>query len=297
MKIEKLSESLYHIKANIPQTRFAFSFYLITEGGGVLIEPGPAGLVPSLLEGMKQVGLQGLAYIIPTHIHLDHGGGCGKLAGLFPKSRVVIHPRAQKHLLDPTRLIEGTRMAYGNDFESQYGPILPVSKTQLVIPEDGEILEPKGRALQIIYAPGHAPHQIAIFDKKTGGLFCGEALGIPLPGDEELVLPSVSIQDFNPDLYVETINKLRQLNPKVLYFSHQGGVRDSVPLIDRLLRNMEVLRVVVPEKLRKGEPVEVIVEHTLELLPGGDQKNPVVMAILQETIMGFAYYYKRKGWS
>ena len=242
MKIETIAESLYRLEVILPRGRYLFTVYLIDAGGGVLIEPGPASIVPSIQEGMKQLGMKGLSYIIPTHIHMDHGGGSGALAVLFPQARVVVHPRGLKHMLDPSRLIEGTKKAYGDDFELKYGAILPVPQFQLVVPADGETLSINGRKLQIVYAPGHAPHQIAIFDKKTSGLFCGEALGVPLPGEEGVALPAVSVADFNPDLYVETIQKLKQLNPRVLYFSHNGGVRDPDKLFDSLEHNMRFLR-------------------------------------------------------
>lgn len=200
LKIEIIADSLYRLEVRLSRARYIFAVYLMDEGGGVLIEPGPGSIIPSIQEGMKQLGMKGLSYIIPTHIHLDHGGGSGALAALFPQAKVVVHPRGLKHLLDPSRLIEGTKQAYGDDFALQYGAILPVSQSQLMVPVDGETLSINGPELQMVYAPGHAPHQIAILDKKTGGLFCGEALGIPISGKEFLALPAVSVADFNPDL-------------------------------------------------------------------------------------------------
>lgn len=42
-------------------------------------------------------------YIIVTHIHLDHAGGTSKLAKLCPNAKVLAHPRAAPHLIDPSR--------------------------------------------------------------------------------------------------------------------------------------------------------------------------------------------------
>src|SRR4030042_3430657 len=133
MKIEPIAESLYRLEIRFSSARYVFAVYLIAEGGGVLLEPGPARIIPSIQEGMKQLGMKGLSYIIPTHIHLDHGGGSGELAALFPQAKVVVHPRGLKHLLDPSRLIEGTKKAYGDDFELKYGAIRPVPQSQLVV--------------------------------------------------------------------------------------------------------------------------------------------------------------------
>jgi glyoxylase-like metal-dependent hydrolase (beta-lactamase superfamily II) len=295
LKIETIAASLYRLEVRSPRARYIFAVYLMDEGGGVLLEPGPASIIPSIQEGMKQLGVKGLSYIIPTHIHMDHGGGSGALAALFPQAKVVVHPRGLKHMLDPSRLIEGTKKAYGDDFELKYGAILPVPPSQLVVPVDGEVLSIKGRELQIFYAPGHAPHQIAIFDKKTGGLFCGEALGIPIPGKEDFALPAVSVQDFNPDLYLETIEKLKRLTPRVLYYSHQGGVQNPDKLINSLEQNMPCLRDGTFEGLKRGETVEGIEKRIGEMLPSLLWRKKGLRSLRKETILGFATYYKRKG--
>jgi glyoxylase-like metal-dependent hydrolase (beta-lactamase superfamily II) len=295
LKIETIAASLYRLEVRSPRARYIFAVYLLDEGGGVLLEPGPASIIPSILEGMKQLGMKGLSYIIPTHIHMDHGGGSGALAALFPQAKVVVHPRGLKHMLDPSRLIEGTRKAYGDNFESLYDAILPVPESQLVVPEDGETLNLDGRGLQIVYTPGHAPHQIAIFDKKTSGLFCGEALGIPLLGKEGFALPAISVPDFNPDLYLETIEKLKKLTPRALYYSHQGGVQNPDQFINSLEKNMRLLRDGIFEGLKRGETVVGIEKRIGEMLPSLLWRNKGLRSLRKETIIGFATYYKRKG--
>ncbi len=187
--IEEVAEKIYTMEVRIPKVDTMFTVYLIHEEKGVLIEPGPTAAIHSIQKAMKQLGITDLAYIIPTHIHIDHAGAIGSLARLFPRAKVLLHPMGAKHAKDPTRLIESTKMAFGDDFEDLYGPILPVPESQVETPDDGATISFDGRELQVIYAPGHAPHHIAIFDRKTKGLFSGEALGLPLPGAESSALP------------------------------------------------------------------------------------------------------------
>jgi glyoxylase-like metal-dependent hydrolase (beta-lactamase superfamily II) len=110
-----------------------------------------------------------------------------------------------KHAVDPTRLIESTKMAFGDDFEDFYGSILPVPEPQVETPGDGATISIDGRELQVIYAPGHAPHHIAIFDRKTKGLFSGEALGLPQPGAESSPFPVAAPPSFDIEVYLETM--------------------------------------------------------------------------------------------
>ena len=294
MKIEEVAEATYRLETILPGAHYTFSVYLIRETEGVLIEPGPASMVPSVQEGMKQLGIQSLSYIIPTHIHLDHGGGSGRLAELFPHARVVLHPRGAKHIADPSRLIEGTKMAYGNDFELTYGPILPVPEPQIKIPADGEMISINGRALQIVYAPGHALHHIAVYDRKTGGLFCGEALGQPIRGGENTALPSVSAQDFYLDLYLETIQKLKKLKPRMLFYSHDGGAQEPGELISRLTESTQMLGNVILQGLRNGESTESINREIHELLSNHLGVKTEAMS-METTIQGYTAYFRKKG--
>ena len=294
MKIEEVAEATYRLETILPGAGYTFSVYLIRETEGVLIEPGPASMIPYIQEGMKQLGIHSLSYIIPTHIHLDHGGGAGRLAELFPHARVVLHPRGAKHVADPSRLIEGTKMAYGDDFEFTYGPILPVPEPQIKIPADGEMISINGRELQIVYAPGHALHHIAVYDKKTGGLFCGEALGLPIPGDECSALPSVSAQDFYLDLYLETIQKLKKLKPRMLFYSHEGGVREPVGLISSLMESTLTLGDVILEGLRNGGSTESIERRIQELLSSRLGVKAEAMS-METTILGYTAYFRKKG--
>ncbi len=294
MKIEEVAEATYCLETILPNANYTFSAYLIRETEGVLIEPGPATMIPSIQEGMKQLGMQSLYYIIPTHIHLDHGGGVGRLAELFPQARVMLHPRGARHIVDPSRLVEGTRKAYGDDFELTYGPILPVPDSQIMVPADGEVISINGRELQIFYAPGHALHQIAIYDRKTGGLFCGEALGQPLASDADTVLPSVSAQDFYLDLYLETIEKLEKLKPRLLFYSHNGGVREPADLISSLKESTLILDNAIFAGLKKSEATEAIERRIQESLSSqlGIRVDNMSM---ETTIIGYATYYRRKG--
>ena len=195
-------------------------------GVQVLIETGPAVVAPAVLDAIRQLGHDPsrLSYIILTHIHLDHAGGAGTLARQFPQLKVLVHQRGARHLFDPSRLIEGTRQAFGERFEDEYGPILPVPERQVRAVEDGEAIPQGDRELRRIYAPGHAPHQICIHDTKSQGIFSGEALGTPQDS-------SVSrVAGFDLDAALATIDKLSQLKPMIVFHSHGGGSREVANL-------------------------------------------------------------------
>ena len=294
MIIEEVAEATYRIEVQIPGARYIFSVYLLAEKEAILIEPGPTVVVPFILEGMKRLGIEELSVIIPTHIHMDHGGGAGKLAELFPRAKVVVHPRAAKHAIDPSRLIASTRTVYGDDFEDIYGPILPIEESQVEVAEDGDVIHAGGRQLRIIHAPGHTFHHMAIFDEKTGGLFCGEALGLTMPGAESTVLPSVSVGDLDVDQYLESIEKLSKLRPRILFCPHEVGVRAPEDIIPRIAESTMMLRDLILEGYKEGRSIEDIDLEIQERFSGHPGAGEGAMS-MKAIILGYSAYFKKKG--
>jgi len=294
MDIQTVAEETYRIEVRIPHVDSLFSTYFIREGRGVLIEPGPSATIPFIKEAMGELGMTEPAYVIPTHIHLDHGGAAGSLASLFPEARIVIHPRGSKHLIDPARLIESTRMAFGDDFEDRYGMIEAVPESQVLIPQDGEILPAGGRELKIIYAPGHAPHHLAIFDLKTRGLFCGEALGVPKPGAESIPFPAAAPPAFDLEEYLKTMERLRQLHPEILFYSHDGTGANPESLISTVAENTRLMGDFILGGLREGKTEEAISSKLRDYF--FDRLGVDLGEMIEGmTFRGFMHYFKKQG--
>jgi len=293
MNIEEVAEKTYRLEVLIPKVDSIFTVYFIREAKGVVIEPGPTLAIPSIQEAMKQLGMKEPAYIIPTHIHIDHAGAIGSLARLFPHAKVVLHPRGVKHAVNPSRLIESTKMSFGDDFEIRYGPILPIPQSQVKIPEDGETISIDGNELQIIYTPGHAPHHIAILDRKTRGLFCGEALGVPAPGAESSPLPAAAPPSFDVEVYLKTMERLRELSPRILFYSHDGVGRKPEELIFRAAENTKLFSDLILKALREGETAEAI-EHRLREYISSHMGINVEKVDTWMTVEGFTFYFKKK---
>jgi len=295
VELKEVADKIYRFETGLSVMTSLFTVYLIKESQGVVIDPGPGALVPRIQEAMKKLGLKDLAYIIPTHIHVDHAGGAGKLAQLFPKAQVLVHPAGFKHAVDPSRLIESTRKVFGEDFEAGFGPILPVPESQIKSVEDGEIIKVGKRELQIIYAPGHAPHHIAIFDRSVKGLFCGEALGLPGEGGKHPPLPAVAPPSFDQEIYIETMEKLRKLNARILFYAHGGVVgHDADKLITQAEEFTRIFGEIVFKALKEGGTNEEINRRVKERanIRFGTDLTEMDLAL---TVGGYEVYYKKKG--
>jgi glyoxylase-like metal-dependent hydrolase (beta-lactamase superfamily II) len=204
------------------------SAYLIEAAQPALVETGPTTSVNAVLEALGKLGLgaDDLAHIVVTHIHLDHAGGVGRLAGHFPRARVWVHDRGAPHLADPAKLVRSAGRVYGEDRMLElFGPVDPVPGHRLFPLSDGDRVDLDGRTLEVIYTPGHASHHIALVDSTTGALFTGDALGIHLP-DVRVLRPATPPPDIDIEMSVDSIRRIHARAGAVLLFSHYGPVEE-----------------------------------------------------------------------
>ena len=66
-RIEEVAAGIYRLQAQIRGQDTAYTSYFIRDTVNVLIEPGPAVLIPDIQTARKYLGLASLDYIIPTH--------------------------------------------------------------------------------------------------------------------------------------------------------------------------------------------------------------------------------------
>jgi len=204
--------------------------YLIQAEKLTLIEtgPGPSGKI--ILNALDQQGFKptDLKYVVVTHIHLDHAGTAGYLLDKCPNAVLVVHPRGARHMIDPSRLIEGARQVF-DDFDSHFLPVIPVPKERILSMENESVLDLGGRYLTFYHGEGHARHHFTILDSGTGGIFGGDLLGLYYPEFAEYgidyCLPSTAPNQFDPEAFVRSLEKVRQMDPSQIFFSHFGPVK------------------------------------------------------------------------
>ncbi|MDQ0351429.1 glyoxylase-like metal-dependent hydrolase (beta-lactamase superfamily II) [Alkalibacillus filiformis] len=202
--------------------------YVIHDEELTVVETSASPSVPYLLEGLKQLGLkpEDIRHIIVTHIHLDHAGGVGLFLESCPNATVHVHPRGKRHLADPSKLIQGARAVYGEKFDKLFDPIVPVPEERLQEHEDGSQLTLKDRELTFYDSPGHAKHHFSIHESKSNSIFTGDTIGVYYPDllefDEELVLPSTSPNQFDPEAMLDSLSRIERLEVDAINFGHFG---------------------------------------------------------------------------
>src|SRR6202035_745968 len=158
--------------------------YLIRGDRPCLVETGTAPSAPVVRDALTRLGVGAgdLATVVVTHIHLDHAGGAGDIAALYPGAQIVVHQRGARHLADPSRLMAGARMVYGAALDRLFGVLAPVPADRIVALDDtGTVDLGGGRSLGSHYSPGHAKHHVGLIDSESGDLYGGDAAGVYIP--------------------------------------------------------------------------------------------------------------------
>ena len=158
--------------------------YLIRGSKPCLIETGTARSAPIVMAQLAALGIapENLATIVVTHIHLDHAGGVGDLARLFPRAQVAVHEKGARHLADPAKLVASAHRVFGEVMDRLFGDLLPTPVDRIsVLGDTGLIDLGDGRSLTTFHNPGHASHHVGLVDSLTGDLYTGDAAGVYIP--------------------------------------------------------------------------------------------------------------------
>ena len=223
------------------------AIHLLVEGDkAAFIDTGTNFSVPGVLEVMRQKNLrpENVAYVIVTHVHLDHAGGAGEMMRLFPAAMLVVHPRGARHMIDPSRLMAGSLAVYGEEqFSRSYGEIVPVPAERVIEAPHEFTLEMNGRSLLFLDTPGHARHHFCIFDERSGGVFTGDTFGISYREFDvegrEFIFPTTTPVQFEPKAAHDSIDLIMSHQPRAAFLTHYGRVVQLSRLADDLHRMLD----------------------------------------------------------
>jgi len=238
--------------------------YLIRSDRPCLVETGTAPSAPVVRDALARLGIGAgdLATVVVTHIHLDHAGGAGDIAGIFPGAQIVVHQRGARHLADPSRLMASARQVYGDALDRFFGVLLPVPADRIMALDDtGTIDLGGGRRLDSYYSPGHARHHVGLLDSASGDLYTGDAAGVYIPDTGDL-RPATPPPDFDLEVTLASLRRFAALRPARLLFSHYGPVAEPARTLDR---SAEEIRVWVDET-RQARGAGLDLDHAVAMV-------------------------------
>lgn len=273
----------------------AAAAYLVIGGGRpVLVECGCAVAFDSLRTQLAShaVAVRDLAAVAVTHIHLDHAGSAGHFAR--EGVPVLVHPRGARHLIDPTRLIAGSRAVHGPRYDRWYGDPLPIDPALVHPIDDGRTVTLDGLQLTAIETPGHARHHhawsVGLVGAPAETVFVGDVLGMISPGSSYISIP-VPPSDIDIPAWSGSIVRLRALPRHVGAMLTHGGRRPLGEHLDAFVERMNEELPLLGElvELARSEPLEADSRYRDFLMPrakAGGLEDGLAAALLGKTFRG-----------
>ena len=251
--VSEVAENIYMIDDNLYSLQRFGSVYLLNEEKKALIDTGPANSANLVLDGIRKVGIrpEDIDYLIVTHIHLDHAGGAGVLIKNMPRAQVVVHHKGARYMVNPEKLVSSVMKSHGDEGMMRYGEVVPIRADRVRAVYDGDVLRlSQTQLLEFIDAPGHAPHQMCIFDSRNKGVFTGDAAGIYI-AERELLFVVPSPPSFDAEQGVDTLERLKKLNASRIYFAHFGVTSEVQEKLQLAIDKHRVLDSVAAEAVEK----------------------------------------------
>jgi glyoxylase-like metal-dependent hydrolase (beta-lactamase superfamily II) len=262
--ITDLGHEVFQIDTRMAGYQGITAGYLIRGSRPCLVETGTAPSSPVVRDALTSLGIGpgDLATVVVTHIHLDHAGGVGDVAAMYPAAEVVVHQKGARHLADPSRLMASARMVYGAALDVLFGTLAPVPADRIRSLDDaGTIDLGDGRRLDSHYSPGHARHHVGLIDSLSGDLYVGDAAGVYIPETGDL-RPATPPPDFDLNVALASLRKFSELRPARLLFSHYG----PVSAVDSVLARSEEEITVWVERTRAARTAGMDLDHAVAMV-------------------------------
>ncbi len=175
---------------------------------GLLIDTGPPATAAAMA---RWAASQRIHTVVVTHHHEDHSGGAPRLARTLTVP-ILAPPATVSILAAFPRIPLYRRLVWGQ----------PGSVTVLPLPE---VVETERYRFRVIPTPGHAADHVALFEEREGWLVSGDLYISPRAVYLRPVEDAWTI--------LASLERLRDLKPKLLLCSHAGLVVDATGALER----------------------------------------------------------------
>jgi glyoxylase-like metal-dependent hydrolase (beta-lactamase superfamily II) len=280
-------------------------------GRAAFVDVGTNDSVPYLLSALRELTLPPSAvdYLLLTHVHLDHAGGAGALMRALPNAVAVLHPRGAPHMIDPAKLIAGSKAVYGEErFRRLYGDIVPMPAERVRVTQDGQRLSLAGREFEVLHTPGHALHHQVFVDLGAGNIFTGDTFGISyreLDGAAgAFIVPTTTPTQFDPEQLCASIDRMLSYAPKAMYLMHYSRVTDVTRLAGSLKAQIRELTRLTRASAAAKDPHGAILEGMWALwrdlahqqgCPVSDERlRELLRGDLELNAQGLAHWLERR---
>lgn len=177
---------------------------------------------------------------------------------------------------------------------------MPVANERIITAEDGMVFDlGEGVELAVIETLGHASHHQSFYEKRSQGVFPGDSAGIYIPKCD-VVIPTTP-PPFHFETTLTSIEKLKQLKPKLLYYPHFGRTTDALEHLKTHADQLRLWADVVAEKMKNNATIEEMEKEISRSDSAVREANEYIKihpimsrGIILQNIQGFRDYFKYK---
>lgn len=282
------------------QAEVIASYFLESDDGLIMIETGPGSTIEAAKERLGAFGfrVQDVRHVLLTHIHLDHAGAAGWWAQ--QGAHIYVHEVGAPHLIDPSRLMRSARRIYGDQMDTLWGEMIPVSAKNLTALGDKDLLDLGGIEIRALDTPGHAYHHMSYVVGNMG--FTGDVGGASVPG-YQLVDVATPPPEFNLEAWEQSINRIVNLGLERIYLTHFGEINDVEDHLGSLKELLAEAAEFIRIRLENELPDEQITTEYRHWYRQRVLKNNVPETVFDTlamsnqpsmTVSGIARYWRKK---
>ena len=192
LALTEVAADVFELRLPIPFEDGLVNVFLFPDGGEAdLLDCGMNAeeSLEAIHRAVKQLGAQRLRRLVVTHIHPDHYGAAGMLAGGDGLADLYIHrlevPLVQPRYVELEHLVDEVKhYLLVNGVPSEEAEVLSNSQralSQVVKPAEpsvqldgAESIQLGRRTLRVEWTPGHSPGHICLYERAHGLLFAGD---------------------------------------------------------------------------------------------------------------------------
>ena len=267
--------------------------YLVHAAEPALIETGPATVFETVKDELTRRGVEP-KHVVLSHIHLDHAGGVGHVAELFGGATIWVHDIGARHIVDPTRLVASARRLFGDALDTMYGEPVPVADSRIRVMEEGTRIPLGDRELRVLYTPGHASHEVTLWDADSGAAFVGDTAGVCY--GEAWQKPATPPPEFDLEAALDSIARVKGLKPQTICFTHYGVANETA--LNEAAHDLQAWDVTLrPLVLRGADEEELLaaLEPSVGEPPGDAAfvKAATDLSSTRNSLLGYVRYYQK----
>ena len=248
LALSEVAEGVFELRLPIPFEDGLVNVFLFADGDEVdLLDCGMNSeeSVDAILAAVKELGAKRIRRLVVTHIHPDHYGAAGTLAGagradlyLHRLEVPLVNPRyvELEHLVREVRtylVVNGVPPGETEVLSNSQRALSQVVKpADAAVQLDGaELLDMGRRKLRVEWTPGHSPGHICLYESHEKLLFAGDHM---LPE----LSPNIGLHpQSTPDPlheYLDGLARMAAYEPALILPAHGRPFKDAASRVGEL---------------------------------------------------------------